>query len=360
MKVAVMGAGLSGLACAIRLEQMGVSPTVFEKRSCPGDRFANMEALISVFSRPIRDEIAFLADRYQIYLQPSSNISEFVIRSANEKAVLTGNLGFCNHRGRQEDAWENQLARQVKSKIHFHAEQSYEHLLKEFTHVVVATGDPSYTAAVHNFRTDFTATLKGATVEGEFSRYRVISWLDDRFAPKGYGYLLPFTEKLANIVIAFREGVNDDGLELKEKWALFFDRVCTDLGQDLQVTDQFEVNGYKVGQCRRARVGNTFFTGNCLDSVMPLFGFGQFPAILSGIYAAEDLCGGTPYIEATRAIHASYDNSMVIRKLYERLDTGQKDRLVKMLNGKMGEKLLTTRFDVLKIASRLLRWTGIQ
>ncbi len=33
MNVAIMGAGLSGLACAITLEKMGVTPTIFEKRS---------------------------------------------------------------------------------------------------------------------------------------------------------------------------------------------------------------------------------------------------------------------------------------------------------------------------------------
>lgn len=49
MKVAIMGAGLSGLACAIRLEQLGIYPDIFEKRGSIGDRFVNGEVLLTIF-----------------------------------------------------------------------------------------------------------------------------------------------------------------------------------------------------------------------------------------------------------------------------------------------------------------------
>jgi phytoene dehydrogenase-like protein len=41
MKVAIMGDGLSGLACALTLEKRGVKPDVLEKRRIVGDRFTN-------------------------------------------------------------------------------------------------------------------------------------------------------------------------------------------------------------------------------------------------------------------------------------------------------------------------------
>jgi len=50
MNVAIMGAGLSGLDCAIGLERHGVHPIISEKRSQAGDRFINAELFASIFS----------------------------------------------------------------------------------------------------------------------------------------------------------------------------------------------------------------------------------------------------------------------------------------------------------------------
>lgn len=78
-----MGAGLSGLACAITLERNGVTPTIFEKRSKVGDRFVNGEVLLSIFTRPVHDCIASLSEEYGICLKPTSNIQkmEFFFRT---------------------------------------------------------------------------------------------------------------------------------------------------------------------------------------------------------------------------------------------------------------------------------------
>lgn len=358
MKVAIMGAGLSGLACAIRLEQLGIYPDIFEKRGSIGDRFVNGEVLLTIFSRPVRDEISYLADQYQIYLHPTGHIGEFIIHSEHEQAKLSGHLGFSNIRGRHENSFENQLGRQVKSNIHYHSEHTYEDLAKDYTHVIVATGDAEYASEMKNFEVDLTVTLKGATVEGDFSRYCVMCWLDDRYAPKGYGYLIPYSKTEANLVIAFPDELHSPPDSGDEKWSLFYERVCSDLGQNLKITDHFEVNNYVIGQCNEPRIGNTLFTGNCFGTIMPLFGFGQFPAMLSGIYAAEDLCGLGSYIETTKEIRESYQNSMILRKWYEKMNNSQKDKLVKKMNGYWGEKLLTTQMDVLKIISRFLRWGG--
>lgn len=39
MKVTIMGAGISGLSCAITLEKNGIEPAIFEKMSKVRDRF---------------------------------------------------------------------------------------------------------------------------------------------------------------------------------------------------------------------------------------------------------------------------------------------------------------------------------
>ena len=59
MKVAIMGAGISGLSCAIILERNGIEPTIFEKRGRVGDRFINSEAMFDILNRPIKDCLSY-------------------------------------------------------------------------------------------------------------------------------------------------------------------------------------------------------------------------------------------------------------------------------------------------------------
>ncbi|QSO54523.1 FAD-dependent oxidoreductase [Alicyclobacillus curvatus] len=360
MKVAIMGAGLSGLACAIELERNGIEPFIFEKRSIVGDRFVNGEVLLSMFARPIQDEIQYLSEEHNIYLQPTANISRFVMASRRKTAVLEGRIGFSNIRGRHENSFEQQLKNQLKAPIHCDSCYTYEDLLAEYTHVVVATGDASHANSIVGYDTDLSVTLMGRSVQGSFSRYTIYSWFDERFAPKGHGYLIPYSETEANIVIAYPEygDVQTDSQE--QMWTLFQNRVETDLNQSLITTDSFHIHGYPMGTAHFPRVGNTFFVGNNLGSLMPFFGFGQFTSILSGIYAARDICGRGSYEESIKGIQQSYRASLVMRRAFEKLNDDSLDLLVQKLSGRWGHWLLTTRHDVLKWVSYALRlWTGV-
>ena len=64
---------------------------------------------------------------------------------------------------------------------------------------------------------------------------------------------------------------------------------------------------------------------------MPFFGFGQFASLLTGIYAAYDLCGLGQYEELTQPLRQSYDRSLVLRRLVEKLDNPKLDLLVSFM-----------------------------
>lgn len=356
IKVAIMGAGLAGLACAIMLEKNGIEPVIFEKRRQVGDRFINGEILMSILNRPIDDCLAHFSQNYGIYLQPVGNIGKAVIFSENNKAELTGQIGFSNIRGRHPHSFENQLARQVKTGIEFNSEACYEELLEEYTHVVMATGDGTYAGKVQNYRPDLTATLKGAIVTGKFDRYTVYAWLNNHLAPKGYGWLIPLSEKEANIVIGYPDYSENKEKDPNVLWERFYEDVCNKMGQYLKVVDRFEVNRYLFGICKYPRIGNTFFTGNCFGAIMPFLGFGQFPALLTGIYAAHDLSGKGKYDEMTGHLRQSYQNSLVVRRALEKLDNRKLDTLVKAMDTEWGNRAFNAKkFDLLKFVSYLLR-----
>lgn len=354
MNVAILGAGVSGLSCAVTLEKAGITPEIYEKRSCPGDRFVNAEAMFSILNRPAGDTLDYLSEKYGINLKPIDEVNKLVIHSKNETGAITGKIGYTNIRGRHDNSFESQLARQVKSKINFHSELDYEEAVKNFDHVVLATGDGEYAIRQGNYRCDLTCTLKGATVEGAFVTDEPHVWFNYEILPKGYAWVIPFSGSEANAVIAFPDYPETRIYDQDKMWNLFFDLAQRDLNQSLKITDQFEVERYIMGICQQPKMRNTFFVGNCFGALSPGLGFGQYSSILTGVYAAYDICGSARYDELAKPLFENYNHSLALRRFLEKLDDDAFDRIAKASNLKLVDAVNThvfgsdSGFDLLK------------
>lgn len=330
---------------------------MFENRHQVGDRFVNGEAFLPILTRPINDPFAYLSNKYEIFLKPRCRIDQMDWYSNKKQSTIKGNLGFINLRGRHPESLENQLAKKVQSQILFDSQYTYENLVNNFTHVVLATGDGAYTNRIQEFSTGLTTTLKGVTVEGEFKPSKVSIWLDYDLAPKGYGYLLPYSDCEANLTLAFPDSYPDtSNLNTPELWNAFLKRAQRDLGQQLRITDEFEISHYMIGQCKYPRIANTFFVGNCFGTIMPAFGFGQLASILTGIYAAHDLCGIGRYEELLKPLRQSYDNSLVLRRFMEKMDNSKLTHLVSFLGTEFAQRIINNEnINPFKTFSYLLR-----
>lgn len=291
MKVAIMGAGISGLSCAKTLEMYGIKPTIFEKRNRVGDRFVNAEAMFSVLDEPIKDCIPYLKENYNINLEPIDEVNKLFIHSKNEVGTISGRLGYTNIRGRHENSYESQLSKQIKCDINFNSTYEYESLCKDFDYVVLATGDGEYSSHLGNYRCDLTCTIKGATVKGNFITNSPHVWFNYDILPKGYVWLIPFSEKEANLVIAYPDYPSNIKLDINDMWQKVYNLACNDLEQNFEITDNFEITRYMIGICNKPKVDNTYFIGNCFGTISPGLGFGQLTSILTGIYSAYDVCG---------------------------------------------------------------------
>jgi len=357
MKVAIMGAGLSGLVSAITLEKHGIEPTIFESRDDVGDRFINGELLLNILSRPINNSLEHFANKYDIHLKPTSQLNQVNFYSKNATATIKGTLGYINIRGRHMDSFEHQLKRQVKSKITFNSKYTYDYLAKNFDYVILATGDGEYSRKLGNYRCDLSVTLKGATVEGKFIKNTATMWTNYDFAPKGYSYLIPFSDKEANIVVAYPDYDENRKKDLNTLWDMFYEQACKNTKQNLKITDQFEISKYMIGISHTPIIYNTLFVGNCFGSINPSFGFGQFTSILTGIYAAYHILGIDSYEKLTKPLYKNYNNSLVIRRFMESLNNKKLDLLIKSFNMPLVNYAFsdTSKIDFFKMGSYALR-----
>ncbi|MPQ34189.1 NAD(P)/FAD-dependent oxidoreductase [Clostridium estertheticum] len=361
MEVAIMGAGISGLTCAITLEKNGITPTIFEKRSSVGDRFVNAEAMFSILNRPARDWIPYISENYDINLEPIDDVDKLFIHSKNEIGTINGKIGYTNVRGRHENSYESQLENQVKSKINFNSTYEYAELCKNFEHVVLATGDGDYASHLGNYNCNLTCTIKGATVQGNFVTSNPHVWFNYEILPKGYGWLIPFSEKEANLVIAYPDYPDNIRLDLNDIWEKFNNLACKSLDQNLKITDNFEVTRYMLGICNKAKIDNTYFVGNCFGAISPGLGFGQYISILTGVYSAFGICGLESYDKLAKPLFENYNHSLVFRRFMESLTDEQMDFQIKNLDNKIIDNLVdiacnrNSSVDLLKLSTPMMR-----
>ncbi len=361
MKVAIMGAGISGLSCAITLEKNSITPSVFEKRSCVGDRFVNAESMFHILNRPVKDCLPYLKAKFGIVLKPISEVRQIVLHSKNETGCITGNIGYLNTRGRQKDSYEVQLKNLVKSPIEYNSKHEYEELCKNFDAVVLATGDGAYASHLGNYRTDLSCTVRGAAIEGEFQKDTPHVWFNYEVLPKGYGWVIPYSEKEANMVMLYPDYPSITKMDINEMWNRFYDIAAKSLNQNFKITDKFEVTRYMVGICNKPKIENTYFIGNCFGAISPGLGFGQFASILTGIYSAYDICRIGDYEELTKPLFENYEHSLILRRFLERLQDSDFDVAVKNLNIKFVTQLVDlicdhkSKIDLLKDITPIMK-----
>lgn len=81
MKVAVMGAGLAGLSCAVLLEQYGLAPDIYEAQYKIGARFPNTEAIMNVLDFPVGDSFKYIEEKYKVILKTVAALADpFIAR----------------------------------------------------------------------------------------------------------------------------------------------------------------------------------------------------------------------------------------------------------------------------------------
>ncbi|TCT27063.1 flavin-dependent dehydrogenase [Melghiribacillus thermohalophilus] len=356
MEIAIIGAGVSGLSCAIKLKQHGIQADVFEKRAIAGDRFVTAEVFLNLLDYPFYDSIRYLSEEHDLLIKPTSNIKKMFIHGPNVSSCLEGHLGYSNLRGKHDEALEKQLQSQYEGNIYFENKVDYQEIAKEYSHIVLATGDPLDTQQIQMFEEAFRASFKGGIVTGEFTPNEVHAWFNNELAPKGMCYLIPHSHSEASLVLVYPQYKENQHVDKEALFQKFHEEAQRKLNQTLNLVSHFSINDYRIGISSYPRIGNTYFAGNCFGAITPFLGFGQFTSILTGIYSAMDIMGKGNYDELTKPLYQNFYDSLALRRGIEKLDNSKLDLVMKSIHTKILETMLTRRkVNLLKIASKALK-----
>jgi digeranylgeranylglycerophospholipid reductase len=325
-----------------------IEPVIFEKRHRVGERFPNMEAVMQLLYRPIKDPVIYINKKYGLSLLPSGITHTLEIYSPNHKATFTGyNLGYTSIRGHDDRSWEYQLAKQVKTQIHFNSTVTWKDLEKDYDWIIIATGDPTISRELGVWRTDTEAFLKGCIVKGKFDLGVSKVWINTNLSKNCMVYFAPFdTNEGSYCTVAIPSS--------PEELDILWSRTIEELNFEPVPQTEFKFEEYKLGRVSTRQIGKILLTGAAGGFVEPFAGFGQIPSILSGIYAAESIITGKDYNKLTAWFNKHYTYCLKLREYANTLDNDGFDRLVSFLNLPLINNILAnTNLPILGISAKI-------
>jgi len=320
MRVAIIGAGISGLSCAIELEKHGVRPVIFEKRAHVGEALLYSIIWPRVINRPLQDPLRYLKREYSLELTPVNPIKKIVMFSPGCNATERGNLGYIFRRGFQDHSLEYQLLERVSSPITFNRVVEADDIKDDFDYILVANSSNNTAIQLGLWTDTFNAKVRIATVLDKFNPREVIMWMNTNYAKNGFCYLVANSEKEASLVLIINNVTNN---EFEYYWRRFL--FTENISYYISHTTDAE---HDCGFVQPLRTGNILFSGNAAGFTDDLIGCGSFNAVESGILAARAMLFNKEYDTLAAPIFNDIVQLHELRKAYNTLDNNEIDHIV--------------------------------
>lgn len=324
MKVAIVGAGLSGLCCAYELERQGIETIVFEKRKHVGEILEYPISDLKLFNRYRSGTLRYLQRRYDFKIKPLGKIKKIIMFSPNYKTIIKGKLGYLFIKGKDEKSLENQILSYFNPNITYDSYIDVSDIARDFDYVVVATGE-QYTARKYGiFQQTFNALSRIATVVGSFDPNTIIMWLGREFSNNGYCYMVPYNQKKAYVILSVN---NITYNELDYYWKLFLTRENV----RFKIIETRDVEN-QIGFVNPIMVDNIYFIGNAGGFIDSFLGFGGINAIESGLSLARCIGQNLDYNAMMNPIMKDIKLMHEYRIMMNGLEDNDYDKILTLLN----------------------------
>lgn len=322
MKVAIIGGGMSGMACAHELEKLGVKPEIYEKKGYIGEPMDHVAAILEISHRPIRDALKYIKEKYGIDIKPLNKINKLIHYSPNVRTDVSGdNLGYLVDNTSGPMSAKKQLLGQLKhTGIRLNQDSQLSALQREYDHVVVANGGPMISKELGVWQEWSVGYVRGAVVMGEFDPQALVMWIHRDYCKNGYAYLAPFNENKAALILVTTD-VNEK--EIDHYWELFLD------SENIRypMVEEFKLE-HRTGFVYPLQVENVIFVGNAFGALDAFLGFGFLHSVVSGVGAARTIVKGIDYEKQMKSVIHRNKDMREFRKTFNTMTNKGYDNLL--------------------------------
>lgn len=351
MRIAIVGAGITGLACAIECERLGVYADLYERDSSIGWVWPSVSYWPSMFYRDRADVLDYLKKEFKIDLKPIGECKNIIIKSPNQTASIDGALGYFVARGKGEETLESQLRRFLRrTAVHYNSNADYKELSKSYDWVVVATGNDIAARDLGLWEDEGLVRVIGGVAIGNFDNASSSIYLDTGFAGSGYARLTPFSSTQAIC------GLYTIGCAEFDNERLFSGFIKKAGLSKLEFLYKILPLPFSTGRVKKFQVRNIILAGRAAGLTERLLGVGAPENIASGIYAARAMIKGEDYTKPMKKMKEHVENISSFRKVIDTFDNADFDKLVAVLDTPGIKQLLyNSKLDFVGMAGKVLK-----
>lgn len=352
MKVAILGAGPAGLACAIECERLGIQAELFERNPRVGWLWPSINFWPNIFYNNLgaKDAREYIKTEFGTDFTVLNDTKSLIMKSAGKQASVKGTLGLTVARGTADESLENQFLRQItKAPIHYNYLGDYNALAKEYEYVVVATGRETEARNMGLWQDEGTIVIIGAIAVGNFDVNSSTIYFNTEYAGTGYGRVTPFSEHCATVELYIIGKPEMQAQELFQKFIQI---------EKLDTLDYVYKNippVFTTGKVTKFQKDNVLLAGRAAGLTDRVLGVGAVEALISGTMAARAIAKKEDYSSMIKPLQTHIESISAYRKNINNYTNADFNKVVAILGAPVIKQVVyKTRIDLVGRVGKIL------